>query len=230
MFDVHAGTNAMVTGGLAAFLLLASGTAGAHEKTHSEDTQRTQPATASKAAPVNIKLFDLELIDQNGRSAKFRSDVIGDRIVVMNFIYTSCTTVCPVTSAIFGHVQQRLGSRLGKDVFLVSVSVDPVTDRPARLRAYAKKHKATEGWIWLTGQKLTVDKVLEGLGAYAADYEDHPTMVLVGDARTGDWTRFFGFASPHQIMAAVDALVAARSAATSTAYSRTVGQRKVEGD
>lgn len=216
MCDVHCRAKAMVSGGLAALLLLASGIGDAHNGKHHQDAQRIQAKT-SKAAPVDITLFDLALIDQDGRSMKFRSDVIADKIVVMDFIYTTCTTVCPVLSAVMAKVQQRLGSRLGKDVFLVSVSVDPVTDRPPRLKAYAKKSHARPGWIWLTGEKLTVDKVLEGLGAYAPNYEDHPAMVLVGDGRTGQWARFFGFPSPAQIMAKVDRLSAARKAAGTAA-------------
>jgi protein SCO1/2 len=217
MIDVHSGAKAMVTGGLTALLLLGSGTADAHKGKHTQGAKGSEPAAVSKAASIDVKLFDLELIDQHGRSAKFRSDVIGERIAVVNFIYTTCTTVCPVTSAIFGQVQRRLGARLGKDVFLVSVSVDPVTDRPARLKAYATKHKARSGWIWLTGNKLIVDKVLNGLGAYTPNYEDHPAMVLVGDGHTGQWARFFGFPSPDQLMAKVDALLAARAQTVSAA-------------
>jgi protein SCO1/2 len=201
-----------------ALLLLGAGTAAADDK--HKHTQRTKPATVTKALSAEVKLLDLELIDQNGQPARFKSDVIGERIVVMNFIYTGCTTVCPVTSAIFGQVQQRLGQRLGKDVVLVSVSADPVRDRPPRLRAYAKKHEARQGWIWLTGHKAAVDDVLEGLGAYTPNFEDHPAMVLVGDGRTGEWARFFGFVGPDRIMAKVDQLLAARTAAISVAKAK----------
>jgi protein SCO1/2 len=165
---------------------------------------------ASDAKGTEVELRDLDLIDQDGRSVRFASDVIADRIVVMDFIYTTCTTVCPVLSAVFGQLQERLGGRLGEDVVLVSVSVDPARDTPQRLRAYSAKHGAREGWLWLTGQKPVVDDVLQGLGAYAPNFEDHPAMVLVGDGRTGDWTRFFGFPSPDQIMAKVDELATAR--------------------
>lgn len=206
MIDTHPAVKAL-GGGLSVLLLLATAASVAHEGKDAEPTA----ATGASAAAADVKLFDLELINQHGRAVKFRSDVIGERVVVMNFIYTSCTTVCPVSSAIFGQVQERLGEHLGKDVFLVSVSVDPVTDRPARLRAYAQKHNAGEGWIWLTGNKLAVDKVLDGLGVYTANYDDHPATVLIGDGRTGRWTRLFGFPSPDRIMTRVDALIAART-------------------
>jgi protein SCO1/2 len=170
-----------------------------------------KPAAPARATEVD--LLDRTLIDQNGREVRFVSEVIGDRIVVMDFVYTSCTTVCPVLSAVFGQLQGRLGDRLGADVALVSVSVDPTRDTPQRLKAYAAKHKARPGWIWLTGPKRTMDEVLDGLGAYSPNFEDHPAMVLVGDGRTGKWSRFFGFPSPDRLMDQVSALQAARETA-----------------
>ena len=151
--------------------------------------------SGQSAKPADVDLRDLRLVDQDGRELQFVSEVIGDRIVVMDFVYTSCTTVCPVLSAVFGQMQGKLGNHLGQDVVLVSVSVDPTRDTPQRLKAYAAKHKAQPGWIWLTGAKPTMDEVLDGLGAYSPNFEDHPARVLVGDGRTGEWSRFFGFQS-----------------------------------
>ena len=168
---------------------------------------------AEPARTTEVELLDLVLMDHNGDEMKFVSDVIGDRIVVMDFIYTSCTTVCPVISAVFGQVQKQLGDRLGDEIVMVSVSVDPVRDTPQRLKAYAANHKAQPGWIWLTGNKRTMDKVLDGLGAYSTNFEDHPAMVLVGDGRTGQWTRSFGFPSPDRLVEQVNTLQAARIAA-----------------
>jgi protein SCO1/2 len=167
---------------------------------------------AEPAKSTDVDLVDLELTDQDGRHVRFVSDVIGDHIVVMDFIYTTCTTVCPVLSAILSQVQSKLGDRLGDEVALVSVTVDPTRDTPQRLKAYAAKHKARTGWTWLTGPKLTMEEVLDGLGAYSPNFEDHPSMVLVGDGRTGHWSRFFGFPNADRIMKQVDALAAARQA------------------
>ena len=165
------------------------------------------------ARPTDVDLLDLVLMNQNGEEVNFVSDVIGDRIVVMDFIYTSCTTVCPVISAVFGQVQDKLGDQLGDEVVLISVSVDPTRDTPQRLKAYAATHRAKPGWIWLTGGKRTMDKVLDGLGAYSPNFEDHPAMVLVGDGQSGEWSRFFGFPNPDRLMEQVNALQAARNVA-----------------
>jgi protein SCO1/2 len=170
-----------------------------------------EPTEAAESTRVD--LLDHVLLDQHGKEVKFVSDVIGDRIVVMDFVYTTCTTVCPVISAVFGQVQNKLGDRLGDDVVLVSVSVDPIRDTPQRLKAYSKIHKAQPGWIWLTGNKRTMDEVLDGLGAYSPNFEDHAAMVLIGDGKDGQWSRFYGFPNPDRIMARVNALQAARDVA-----------------
>jgi protein SCO1/2 len=161
---------------------------------------------------VDLKFKDLPLVDQEGRQVRLMSDLVGDRIVVMNFVYTTCTTVCPVLSALFTQVQDRLGDRLGREVLLVSITVDPLRDTPERLKAYAEARGAKPGWFWLTGAKPSVESVLDGLGAYSPRFEDHPAMVLVGDGRQGQWSRFFGFPSPDRILEQVDGLLAARHA------------------
>jgi protein SCO1/2 len=168
------------------------------------------------ATTTHVKLVDRELLDQEGRKVRFASEVIGDRIVAVDFVYTTCTTVCPVLSAVFAQVQERLGDRLGREVVLLSITVDPVRDKPQRLRAYAAKHGAREGWTWLTGSKRDVDEVLTAMGAYTPNFEDHPAMVLVGDGRTGEWTRFFGFPATDRIVGKIDELSAARQNVAAT--------------
>lgn len=173
-----------------------------------ENHAMQQPAGPEAA---EVKLADARLIDQNGAALGFKADVVGKKIVVMDFVYTTCTTVCPVLSALFGQVQARLGERVGRDVTLVSVTVDPLRDTPARLKEYSARFDAGPGWIWLTGQKPAVDGVLKSLGAYTSNFVDHPALVLVGDGATGKWTRYYGFPDPAQILAKVDELQAARS-------------------
>jgi protein SCO1 len=160
---------------------------------------------------AELKVADARLVDQNGAALGFKTDVIGKKIVVMDFVYTTCTTVCPVLSALFGQVQSRLGSRVGRDVALVSVTVDPVRDTPARLKEYSARFDAGPGWIWLTGQKPAVDGVLKSLGAYTSNFVDHPALVLVGDGASGKWTRYYGFPDPDQIVAKIEELQAARA-------------------
>jgi protein SCO1/2 len=191
-------------------------TAAAHDAHH-----HAAPAPADvKAQAAQVTLYDAQLVDSDGQAVRLKSEAIDNRIVIVDFIYTSCTTICPITSAIFGDVQERLierlGEQFGRDVELVSLTVDPATDTPERLKDYAGNFGSPTGWLWLTGDKPKVDKVLAGFGAYAADFTRHAGAIVVGDARSGDWTRFYGVPNPPDIVARVEQLLAARKPASVT--------------
>lgn len=182
----------------AACCALATGAAGA------------EPARAA----ARVVLEDAALVDQDGAPVQFRSQAIGDDVVVVDFVFTTCTTVCPALSAIFARIQERLGDRLGHGVRLVSVSLDPAHDTPPRLKEYAARHHAGPHWAWLTGPQADVERVLKGLGAYTPNFSAHAPAVLVGDGLTGEFTRLNGFPSPERVVAAVDQLLARRAVAS----------------
>jgi protein SCO1/2 len=161
---------------------------------------------------IDVQLHDLELMTQDRKKVKFKSDVIADKLVAITFIYTSCTTVCPVYSAIFTQLQGLLGQRLGKEVILVTMTLDPARDVPRRMKKEAEKFGAKPGWIYLTGKKRDMDQVLSGLDAYFADFTQHPPMAIVGDGKTGSWKRFNGYPKPEQLLAMIDELKAERLA------------------
>lgn len=187
---------------------------GAMHEGHHNHQHHAGATTARAPQAANINLHDVTLRDQTGAPVRFRSDVVGDRIVVIDFIYTSCTTVCPVVSAVFSELQEMLGDRLGRDVLLLSLSIDPVTDTPARLHEYAARFESRPGWIWLTGEKDDMERVLRGLGAYTPNFTQHPQQVLVGNGRHETWTRFYGTPDPARILARVDELAAGHQAAS----------------
>ncbi|GAB3772802.1 SCO family protein [Ramlibacter monticola] len=179
----------------------------AHDGAHHGAQEARAPST------VRIKLPDSLVVDQHGKAARFKSDIVGDRLVLVTFVYTTCTTVCPPLSALFADLQQRLGDKVGREVALVTITVDPVRDTPLRLKAYAAQYNAGPGWSFLTGRKQAIDEVLTALGVYTPNFADHPSVVLVGDPRSGEWTRFFGFPSSDQLLARVGQLQAAREGA-----------------
>jgi protein SCO1/2 len=172
----------------------------------SDLTQITHPASSP-----TVNLLNAELLDQNGTRVRFASDIVGDRIVALNFIYTDCSTTCPVVSAIFSKLQSQLGNKLQQDVRLVSLSINPATDTPDKLKVYAERFHAQSEWRWLTGEKAQVDALLKGLGVYNTDYTSHAPVILVGDPVNGEWTRFNGLTSPETIAARIDELHAARN-------------------
>lgn len=172
------------------------------------------PNEAAKA--TEVELLDLELLDRHGEPLRFRSEAVADRIVVVDFIYTTCTTICPILSAVMAQVQDELGASLDEQVRLISISIEPTRDTPKRLDAYARKFGAGPGWIWLTGHKSAVDRVLLGLDSYTPEFVDHAPTILVGDASRNKWRRLFGFPTPEEILAQVEELVAARASVQTT--------------
>jgi protein SCO1/2 len=193
-------------------LFLSSVVFAQNKDVHAQHKEMLQQQSEKSANFADIVLPDAVLLTQDGAEVRLQNDVVGDRIVVMNFVYTTCTTVCPVLSAIFSQVQNQLGERLGPEVVLVSLSVDPLRDTPARLKQYSERLGAADSWFWLTGQKQTVTEVLTELGAYTPNFADHPSMVLVGDGQSGQWARFVGFPGADQIVKKVDEFTAVRMA------------------
>lgn len=159
-------------------------------------------AAPARSADVKVKLHDLELLNQDAQRLRFKSDVIGDRLVIISFTYSTCT-LRPVIDSITSGIQNGLGDRLGNGVSLISMSIDPVTDIPPRLKEYRKSVNARPGWIFLTGKKQDVDRVLVGLDSYAPNIYNHPLSLLVGDARRGVWKRLFGFPSAEAVLKVV---------------------------
>jgi len=178
----------------------------AHHKSMLDKQAQPQGST------TELNLPDAILSTQDGVQVTLTEDVVADNIVVVDFVYTTCTTVCPVLSAVFKQVQDSLDDRLGRDVVLVSITVDPARDTPARLKRYAEKFHARDGWLWLTGGKETITRVLEEFGAYTPNFENHASLVLVGDGRSGQWSRFVGFPAPERILKEIDAYSARRLA------------------
>jgi cytochrome oxidase Cu insertion factor (SCO1/SenC/PrrC family) len=137
---------------------------------------------------------DVEVLDQEGNALHFYSDLIKGKTVAINFIFTNCTTICPPLAATFARVQREMGDKVGRDVHFISISVDPLTDTPERLKAWGAKFKAGAGWTFVTGDKQEMDKLLNALGASVSRREDHTPSVIVGNDVKGVWTRTYGLA------------------------------------
>ena len=143
---------------------------------------------------------DTIVYDQDGKKLRFYSDLIKGKTVAINFIFTTCTTICPPLTATFRKVQQELGERVGRDIQMISVSVDPTTDVPERLKAFSAKFNAGPGWTFVTGDKQEINLLLKALGTNVGDKNDHSPMMLVGNESTAYWTRTYGLASVSTIV------------------------------
>ena len=164
-------------------------------------------ATGETPSPARKYFTDVDLITQGGQKMRFYSDVLKDKVVVINTFFTTCTGVCPTMNRNMERVQEALGDRLGKEAFLVSISVDPETDTPQRLKEYSRRFHARPGWIFLTGKKENVDWALYKLGQYVETKDGHTTIIIIGNEPKGLWKKAFGLAKPDELMKIVDDVI-----------------------
>jgi protein SCO1/2 len=186
--------------------------AGEHQHHQHHEPPAPPAAEPEVSEPVDLDIPDLSLVDQDGKPVRFYSDLVQGKVVMINFIFTTCTTICPPMGATFGKVQQLLGDRAGKDVHLISVSVDPATDTPERMKAWGKKFGAGPGWTLVTGERATVVQLLKALGVYTPNINDHTPLVLAGNDPRGEWTRAYGLAAPARLVELIDRLAAPAAA------------------
>lgn len=165
--------------------------------------QSCHTPAAPAAKPNKMAIPDVKVLDQEGHALNFYTDLIKDKTVAINFIFTNCTTICPPLAATFARLQKEMGDKIGKEVHLISISVDPVTDTPERLKAWGAKFKAGPGWTFVTGEKQEIDKLLNALGAAVSKREDHTPALIIGNDSKGVWTRTYGLAKIPQIIGVI---------------------------
>ncbi|HYP29744.1 MAG TPA: SCO family protein [Blastocatellia bacterium] len=150
---------------------------------------------------------DVALVNQNGETLRFYSDLIKDKVVVINVFFTSCHGSCPPMILSMQKIQDHLGDRLGKEAHLISITVDPAIDTPALLKEYAQKFKARPGWHFITGRKEDVEFALAKLGQAVKAREDHTNIFIIGNESTGLWKKAFGLAKPEDLLKVVASVV-----------------------
>ncbi len=151
-------------------------------------------------SPAQRYFTDVRLVNQDGESMRFYSDLLKGHVVVVNSFYANCPAVCPVLTQKLAGLQDALRDRLGKDLRFLSLSVDPETDTPAALKAYATKFKARPGWYFLTGPRQNVEFALYKLGQYVEAKDNHTNLLIVGNETTGLWKKAFGMARPAALL------------------------------
>lgn len=174
-----------------------------------------EPARAPSSVTGALRVPNTPVLDQDGQKRDFYTDLVKGKTVAINFIFTDCVGVCPTLSAKFRKLQQELGDRIGREIHLISISVDPTTDVPERLKAYGAKFKAGPGWTLITGSKPEIDQLLRALGSYTADRNAHTQMFLIGNEAAGYWTRISGLASTAELIGVINEAAAKSSIPTS---------------
>ena len=148
---------------------------------------------------------DITLTTQDGVQVRFYEDLVRGRAVAVNVIYTSCKDECPLETARMAEVQRLLGERMGRDVFFLSISIDPEKDTPKVLKAYAGKFGVGPGWLFLTGKKEDIKLLTRKLGlsrsSDAASKDGHASSLMLGNDPDGQWMRNSAVDNPRFLAA-----------------------------
>ena len=195
-------------------MLLASSVAQAHQgESHpaNGDVVKSKPSTSvvkrvKKEGGVWGRSYfpNPTLITQDGERVKFFDDLIKDKVVAINFIYTSCKDSCPLETARLRKVREILGDRVGKDIFFYSITTTPKIDTPAVLKNYMKKYKIRPGWTFLTGEEEDIIALRKKLGLYIDEIQDdqdnpndHNLSLIIGNQASGRWMKRSPFENPY---------------------------------
>jgi protein SCO1 len=166
-------------------------------------------ATAWKKSTALYRLPDVGLVRDDGVQVSLRNEIDDGKPVILNFIFTTCTTICPVMSQSFTQIQRRLGDDLRK-VRMVSISIDPEQDTPARLAEYARKLDAGPQWTFYTGTMEAIISTQKAFGAYRGDKMNHVPVTFLRASPGKPWVRLVGFPKAEEVVEEYRQLLAAR--------------------
>ena len=169
--------------------------------------QETKTPTATDEPAGKRYFTDVLLVNQNGEKMRFYSDLLQNKVVVINSFFATCKGSCLPLNRNLEKLQKALGEHMGKEVYFVSITVDPTVDTPASLKEYAKKLNAGPGWYFLTGDKENVDFALKKIGQFVDDKNDHLNIFIIGNERTGLWKKAFGLARDDELMKVVESVL-----------------------
>ncbi len=176
---------------------------------------RASAARAGRAGgPRTERLPNVLLQTHEGRDVHFYDDLVKGRLVVFNMMYANCTNLCPPNTASLLQVQKALGDRVGREVFMYSLTLQPAIDKPADLRRYMDKYGVQDGWTFLTGQPRDIELLRLKLGFYSADpvadadLKQHTGMVRIGDDARDRWSMVPAQASTAQLVNSISGYLA----------------------
>jgi cytochrome oxidase Cu insertion factor (SCO1/SenC/PrrC family) len=153
---------------------------------------------------MSMEIPDILLLDQNGKQVRLYSDLVKDKIVLVHFFFTKCSDVCPMQGRALMKLKSRLGQRLGRDVFVISISRDPLNDTPEELSKWGKLFGVGPGWTLATGDLPVIKKLLWDLTGEDIGQIAHESQVLIGNDRTGVWTSTDGLLLTDELVKVID--------------------------
>jgi protein SCO1/2 len=196
--------------------LIASSCGGPHAESAASpgkgvDARAGRPGPPNRPSLIREQhLANIELTTHEGRTVRFYDDLVKGKVVAINFMYTTCVDKCPVAIDNLLAVEKALGERMGRDVTLLSISLDAERDTPPVLRQYARLHGTGPGWYFLTGRRDEIERLRRKLGAYEldpildADRSQHAGIIILGNEPQGRWRAISALSKPVRIRQAIE--------------------------
>jgi protein SCO1/2 len=170
-------------------------------------------------APVALSVPDIEVVNQDGQHVRFNSQVIEGRIAIVTGFFTTCSSMCPITQEKLSQVAKLLGQRLGKEVVIVSVSVDAENDTPGRMKDWAEKFHIGHGWTLLSGNRKEVDTLLKSLGLFVELRQRHQSALMIGSAATG-WVRVSSWTPSEKLAKLAESMSSTKPIASASVHQQ----------
>ena len=169
------------------------------------------PVEQVRISSVSYQVPALHMVRQTGESISLPEELNDGRPVVLNFIFTSCGAICPLMTQTMASFQRLLGPDSGK-VHIVSISIDPEEDTPARLRDYAREYHVESGWTFYTGTPEASIAAQKAFNMYRGDKMSHSAVTFMRAAPGDSWERLDGFATPDELLLSYRRLINGRAA------------------
>jgi protein SCO1/2 len=149
---------------------------------------------------------NLQVKTQDGETVRFYDDLIKGKIVIISFIYTSCTDICPLTTARLSQLEDRLGDALGRDVFMISMTVDPKRDTPQKMKEFSSAFQTRPGWTFVTGALEDIRAINYKFGERSEILSEHRNQIVLGNDATGEWQRDSAFSDLNRLEMTIHSL------------------------
>ena len=170
----------------------------------------SQGGATSSRAKLQARYFpNFEVTTHEGKKVRFYDDLVKDKIVVINFMYAQCEGICAPITRNLKRVQSLLGKRVGRDIFMYSISLKPEEDNPQKLKHYVQMHRIKPGWTFLTGKPDEIDTLRRKLGFSDSkakldkDLTNHIGMIRYGNEARQWWAMCPGQANPPWIVESI---------------------------
>ncbi len=170
-----------------------------HSDGHAMHKKVLKSATSYTRSTVNYIIPDITLVNMDNEPVSLKKELTPDTPILVNFIFTTCTTICPIMSATFSQVQSLLGEEADK-IHMISISIDPEQDTPKNLKKYARKFDALPTWHFLTGKLNDIKQTLKAFDVYRGDKMNHVPVTLLRKNANTHWVRLDGLTSAQDLI------------------------------